>query len=112
MTAEDRYRVRTALACYRQEPMFDEAFFGKEFAERAQEFNREHGGLGISVEVVTLAGERIDVLEVSSTKEGMMRLATRDERLVFLPYTQIAHVDVSAQRDHRIASFELPTDSA
>ena len=87
--------------------MFDKAFFGKEFAESERELSREHGGLGMRVEVVTASGERLDVLEIEAGKDGA-RLVTRDERLVFLPYGQIAHVDVLLLRDHRIESFEFP----
>lgn len=91
--------------------MFDETFFGKDFAKRAREFSREHGGLGVRVEFVTRDGERLDVLEIKATDDGA-RVVTRDDRMVFLPYAQIAHVDVSLLRDHRIESFELPTSSA
>jgi hypothetical protein len=87
--------------------VFDETFFGKEFARRAKEFAREHGGLGLRVEVVTSSGDRLDVLEIKASSDGT-RLVTRDERLVFLPYAQIAHVDVTLLRDHRIEAFELP----
>lgn len=88
--------------------MFDEAFFRTEFATRAVEFSREHGGLGIQVEFVTGGGERLDVLQMEVTGDGV-RLVTRDTRLVFLSYAQIAHVDVSLLRDHRVESFELPS---
>lgn len=91
--------------------MFDETFFGKEFAKRAGEFSREHGGLGVRVEVVTHGGERLDVLEIIATDSGA-RLVTRDERLVFVPYAQIAHVDVSLLRDHRVEAFEFPARSS
>ena len=87
--------------------MFDESFFGKEFVKRSREFSRDHGGLGVRLEVVTRDGERLDVLELKSGGDGI-RLVTRDERLVFLPYDEIAHVDVSLLRDHRVESFELP----
>jgi hypothetical protein len=87
--------------------VYDEAFFGREFADRVREFSHEHEGLGVRVEVVTLEGERLDVLEIVAGDTGV-RLVTRDDRLVFLPYAHIAHVDVSLLRDHRIASFELP----
>lgn len=90
--------------------MFDESFFAKEFPKRAYEFSREHGGLGARLEFVTREGERLDVLELKADKEGV-RLVTRDERLVFLPYSEIAHLDVSLLRDHRVESFELSPDS-
>jgi hypothetical protein len=91
--------------------VFDEVFFGSEFPERVQEFSREHGGLGVRVDVVTLSGERLDALEIVAVEAGA-RLVTREERLVFLPYAQIAHVDVSLLRDHRMAGFEFPPSSA
>lgn len=87
--------------------MFDRAFFdGPDFADRVREFIASKGTLGIRLEVVTLSGERLDTLEIEPAKTGA-RLVTRDERLVFVPYAQMAHVDVSALRDHRTASFEL-----
>jgi hypothetical protein len=87
--------------------VYDEGFFGREFAERVEEFRREREGLGVRVEIVTLEGERLDVLDIVSGDAGV-RLVTRDDRLVFLPYAHIAHVDVTLLRDHRITSFELP----
>ena len=90
--------------------MFDESFFGKEFAKRAREFSRERGGLGVRVELVTDGGERLDVLEMKASNDGI-RLVTRDERLVFLPYAHLAHVDVALLRDHRIEAFELSASS-
>jgi hypothetical protein len=91
--------------------VFDQAFFEGEFSEKALEFVREQEGLGIAVEIVTLSGEHLDVLEIVATDEGA-RLVTRGESLVFLPYAQIAHVGVSGLRDHRIASFQLATSVA
>jgi len=87
--------------------VFDESFFGKEFPKRAREFSRDRGGLGVRLEFVTREGERLDVLELKSSGDGV-RLVTRDERLVFLPYDEITHVDISLLRDHRVESFELP----
>ena len=91
--------------------MFDQAFFDGEFAETALEFVREHEGLGIAVEFVTSSGQRLDVLEVLTSDEGV-RLVTREEWLVFLPYAQIAHVNVSPLKDHRMASFKVATSVA
>ena len=86
--------------------MFDQAFFGEEFEKRVREFSREHEGLGVRVEVVTLEADRLDVLELHAVDAGV-RLVTRDDRLVFLPYANIAHLDVALLRDHRIVGFEL-----
>jgi hypothetical protein len=86
--------------------VFDEAFFAGEFVERTREFSSEHEGLGLRVEFATSAGERFDVLEFATTHTGV-RLVTRDELLIYLPYTHIAHVDVSLLRDYRVPSFAL-----
>src|SRR5262245_26715496 len=91
--------------------VFDHAFFEGEFAEKALDFVREHEGLGIAVEVATASGDHLDVLEILAMEEGV-RLVTRDQRLVFLPYAQIAHVNVSALLDHRTASFRLAASVA
>ena len=91
--------------------MFDQAFFDGEFAETALEFVRKHEGLGIAVEFVASSGQRLDVLEVLTSDEGV-RLVTREEWLVFLPYEQIAHVNVSPLKDHRMASFQVATSVA
>lgn len=95
----------------RSTPVFNQTFFVGEFAEKTREFVRAHGGLGIAVEFVTLGGERLDVLEIQAIEGEGMTLVTRDERLVFLPYAQLAHVAVMAQRDHRTASFQLLTNA-
>jgi hypothetical protein len=90
--------------------VFSESFFAKEFPKRALEFSRERGGLGVRLEFVTREGERLDVLELKPGNDGV-RLVTRDERLVFVPYGEITHLDVSLLRDHRVESFELPADN-
>jgi hypothetical protein len=51
------------------------------------------------------------VLEIGAADSGL-RLVTRDDRLVFVPYANIAHLDVSLLRDHRITSFDLASMSA
>ena len=90
--------------------MFDTAFFGSAFAERVQEFSRDHDHASVRLEVVSLTGERLDALEVSAVESGA-RLTTRDDRLVFLPYTHIAYIEVSILQDHRIPGFRLRSDA-
>ena len=91
--------------------MFDSAFFdGPDFSGRVHEFTVKEGTLGVRVEIVTADGDRLDTLEIE-TAESEVRLITRDDRLVFLPYAQIAHVDVSPLRDHRTTSFRFPNGS-
>lgn len=86
--------------------VFDLAFFGGAFTERVREFSRTHNDANVRLEVVTTNGERLDALQLSAVETGT-RLSTRDDRLVFLPYSLIAYVDVAILQDHRIAGFEL-----
>ena len=86
------------------------AFFGGAFSERVRAFSRAHQDANVRLEVVTLNGERLDALELSAVESGT-RVSTRDNRLVFLPYSLIAYVDVAILQDHRIAGFQLLLDS-
>ena len=86
------------------------AFFGGAFSERVRAFSRAHQDAAVGLEVVTLNGERLDALELSAVESGT-RVSTRDNRLVFLPYSLIAYVDVAILQDHRIAGFQLLLDS-
>ena len=90
--------------------MFDVDFFGKSFTERVGEFSRDHGDNDVRVEIVTLGGQRFDILRVTATDLGL-RLYTRNEQMVYLPYQYIAHVEVSILEDHRIVGFQLSTST-
>ena len=94
--------------------MFDaDFFFGRSFHDRVQAFllENEHGSL--RVEVVTLTGDRLDTLRLDAVEKGA-RLYTREDRLVFMPYEHIAHIEVSILQDFRIPGFQLSasTDSS
>jgi hypothetical protein len=86
--------------------VFDVAFFGGAFAERVREFSHEHDDAHVRLEVLTVTGERLDALRLSAVETGAT-LSTRDERLIFLPYSQIAYVEVAILKDHRVAGFQL-----
>ena len=90
--------------------MFDMGFFSGAFAERVREFSHAHNDASVRLEVVTLTGERLDALQLSAVETGA-RLSTRDDRLVFLPYTHIAYLDVAILKDHRIEGFQLSVGS-
>ena len=85
-------------------------FFGGEFAERVREFSHAYHDANVRLEVVTLTGERLDALQLSAVETGA-RLSTRDDRLVFLPYANIAYLDVAILKDHRIEGFQLSVGS-
>jgi hypothetical protein len=86
--------------------VFDKDFFGPSFTERVGDFSRDNAGNDVRVEIVTLGGQRFDVLQVKASNVGT-RLYTRDDQMVFVPYSYIAQVEVSVLKDHRIAGFQL-----
>jgi len=86
------------------------AYFGGAFAERVREFSHEHNDAHVRLDVVTLNGERLDALQLRADEKGTS-ISTRDDRLVFLPYSLIAYVDVAILRDHRVAGFQLSVGS-
>jgi len=88
--------------------VFDQAFFLGEFAEKTREFLQAHGEVNSTVEFATRGGVSLDVVELRDIGRSGMTLVTRSERLVFLPYAQLAYVEITVQRDHRIAGFQLP----
>jgi hypothetical protein len=90
--------------------VFSPDFFVGEFAQRLREFSQEHDDANVRVEVVTLTGERLDVLLLRTLQTGA-RLSTRDDRLVFLPYAHIGCIEVAVLEDHRITGFQLSTGS-
>jgi hypothetical protein len=90
--------------------MFDVAFFGGAFAQRVREFSHDHDNAHLRFELVTISGERLDALELRAEDTGAS-LATRDNRLVFLPYSQVAYVEVEALVDRRVPGFQLSVGS-
>ena len=86
------------------------AYFGGAFAERVREFRHDHNDANVRLEVVTLNGERLDALKLDADETGTS-ISTRDDRLLFLPYSLIAYVDVAILQDHRIAGFKLSVGS-
>ena len=91
-------------------PVFDMVFFSGAFAESVREFSHDHDDAHVRLEVVTVTGERLDALELSAAEAGI-RLSSRDERLVFMPYTQVAYVEVAILKDHRVPGFQLSVGS-
>ena len=90
--------------------VFDVAYFSGAFAERVREFSQNHDDAHLRLHVVILSGERLDALELRASKTGAS-LSTRDDRLLFLPYEQIAYVDVAILTDRRVPGFKLSLDS-
>ena len=86
------------------------AYFGGHFAERVRSFRHDHDDAHVRLEVVTLNGERLDALQLHADETGTS-ITTRDDRLVFLPYSLIAYLDLAILQDRRIAGFQLSLDS-
>ena len=91
--------------------MFDMSFFSGAFAEGVRTFSRAHDDAGVRLELMTLAGDRLDAAELSATETGI-ELSTRDDRLVFLPYAQVAYLEIAVLRDHRMPSLRLSVGSS
>ena len=75
-----------------------------------REFSRDHSDARVRLELVTLNGERLDALQLRADEKGTS-ISTRDDRLVFLPYSLIAYVDIAILRDHRVPGFQLSVGS-
>jgi len=104
-------RLRTRTLTRPDATMFDaDYFFSRGFVETVQDLSRAHDQASLRLEAVTLAGERIDTLQLRAA-ETVVRLSTRDDRLVLVPYSNVASIDLSVMRDHRVAGFQLATSS-
>jgi hypothetical protein len=86
------------------------AYFGGVLTDRVRKFSHEHDGAHLRLEVVTLSGERLDALQLHADETGTS-ISTRDNRLIFLPYSLIAYVDVAILQDRRIPGFQLSVAS-
>jgi hypothetical protein len=86
--------------------VIDMEFFRGEFADRVREFSHDHDNAHVRLEVVTPNGERHDALQLRAAEAGAT-VTTRDARLVFVPYSRIAYIEVAILQDHRIAGFQL-----
>ena len=90
--------------------MLDREFFMREFALRVQRFSEERESLPVRVVISTAAGRDFDIQRMTTSNAGIA-LYTREDKLVFLPYNVIEHVEVSVAQDRRVDGFEIPTES-
>ena len=82
----------------------------REFAQRVQRFSEERESLPVRVVISTAAGRDIDIQRMTTSNAGVA-LYTREDRLVFLPYDAIQHIEVSVAQDRRVEGFEIPVES-
>jgi hypothetical protein len=87
------------------------AYFRGLFAERVREFSDDNEAARVRVQFVTPNGEQHDALQLRAGETGGTIL-TRDVKLIFLPYSRIAYVEVTILNDHRIPAFELLVDTS
>jgi hypothetical protein len=90
--------------------MLDREFFMREFSLRVQRFSADHDSHSVRVVVSTRGGRNFDIERLTTSNAGIA-LYTREERLVFMPYAAIEHIEVSVAQDRRVPGFEIPTES-
>ena len=90
--------------------MFDRDFFRREFPQKLQRFSEERESVPVRVVISTVGGRDID-LHRKTTSDTGTTLYTREDKMIFLPYGVIEHIDVSVAQDRRVPGFEIPTDS-
>ena len=82
----------------------------REFALRVQRFSAERDSLPVRVVISTTSGREIDIERITTSNAGIA-LYTREDKMIFLPYSAIEHVEVSVAQDRRVQGFEIPTQS-
>jgi hypothetical protein len=90
--------------------MLDREFFMREFALRVQRFSAERESLPVRVVISTKAGRDFDIERMTTSNAGLA-LYTREDKLVFMPYGAIEHIEVSVAPDRRVPGFEIPSES-
>ena len=90
--------------------VFDRDFFRREFPQKLQRFSEERESVPVRVVFSTVGGRDFDIHRMTFSDTGTM-LFTREEKMIFLPYGAIEHIDVTVAQDRRVPGFEIPTDS-
>jgi hypothetical protein len=90
--------------------VLDREFFMREFSLRVQRFSAEHESHPVRVVISTNAGRDFDIERMTTSNAGIA-LYTREEKLVFMPYGAIEHIEVSVAQDRRVPGFEIPSES-
>ncbi len=90
--------------------MLDREFFMREFALRVQRFSEERESLPVRVVLSTASGRDFDVQRMTTSNAGIS-LYTREDKLVFMPYNVIEHIEIAVAQDRRVHGFEIPSES-
>ena len=91
---------------YRQGSVLDRDFFRREFPQKVQGFSDERESVPVRVVVSTIGGRDFDIQRITST-ETVATLYTREDTMIFVPYSVIEHIRVSVAEDRRVAGFEI-----
>jgi hypothetical protein len=87
--------------------VLDRDFFRQEFPRKVRTFSDERESVPVRVVVSTVAGRDFDIQRMTSDDTGLT-LYTREDRMIFLPYGVIEHIQVSVAEDRRVQGFEIP----
>jgi hypothetical protein len=90
--------------------VFDRDFFRREFPQKLQRFSEERESVPVRVVISTVSGRDFDIQRLTSSDTGTT-LYTREDKMIFLPYGLIEHIDVTVAQDRRVPGFEIPTGS-
>ena len=90
--------------------VLDRDFFRREFPQKVQGFSDERESVPVRVVVSTVGGRDFDIQRMTSN-DTVATLYTREDKMIFLPYSVIEHIQVSVAEDRRVAGFEIRTDS-
>jgi hypothetical protein len=88
--------------------VFDREFFRETFPDRVREFATEQGATAVTLMAVTRDGTYFDTQEFNTNDAGI-RLVTVNRVMVFLPYYELARLEVSIPTSDRVG-FRVPEE--
>ena len=98
------------LLDYRHSSVLDRDFFRREFPQKVQGFSDERESVPVRVVISTVGGRDFDIQRMTSN-DSVATLYTREDRMIFVPYSVSEHIQVSVAEDRRVPGFEIRTDS-
>ena len=90
--------------------MLDRDFFRREFPQKVQGFSDERESVPVRVVISTVGGRDFDIQRMTSN-DTVATLYTREDKMIFLPYSVIEHIQVSVAEDRRVPGYEIWPES-
>ena len=87
--------------------VFDRDFFRREFPQKLQRFSEERESVPVRVVFSTVGGRDFDIHRMTFSDTGTT-LFTREEKMIFLPYGAIEHIDVTVTQGRRVPGSRFP----